>query len=429
MKRLSVALFLQIAPQVASFLVFAIVVRRYDVREVALFVYTLNLYYLLLPALNPAYEQIVQVRLKDGSHTVGTVLSSSALVILAISVLLSIATVAYLWLSASDPEALRIFWGFLPALILTPSTVIFQLFRLRGDYSSLTWVTASSILVAVTVRALLVLAQADIVWLALAFGIDPLMTAMHSILRSYRQTHTTPFSVPRASLVKELVQLTPMLVGHALLGVLFLRGPTLILAQTSSAADLVKYGIALQFLAAMLSVSNSLFFVVGPSLAHLEIGSAEFMRLSRALFLLCSGLCVFFIISNLVLTEVIAVHIFGPKAVGAGLVAAALSPIGPMQLLMNYRNMLALRTREFPYQLFALLVSFAFMATMMWLLIPGYAGLGAAISLSLAHFVCGYPAALLVPAMRPLFRNLVRCGLGLAGWHDALGFARRYAHR
>jgi O-antigen/teichoic acid export membrane protein len=219
----------------------------------------------------------------------------------------------------------------------------------------------------------------------------------------------------------ELVHLTPMLVGHAFLGVLFVRAPTLVLAQTSGASELVTYGIALQFLAVMLSIGNSLFFIIGPPIAHLEIGSSEFMRLSRALFLLCSILSVVFVASNYILSEFIALHIFGPKASGAGLVATTLSLIGPMQVLMNHRNTLALRTYSFPYHLLALFLSFAFLAIMMWLTVPRYTGLGAAIALSLAHVVCAYPASLAIPAMRPLLPELVRCGLGLGGWRDLLG--------
>src|ERR1700682_1494787 len=118
MKRLWAALFFQFAPQVMSFLIFAVIVRRYDVYEVAAYVYALNLFYLIMPGLNPAFDQIVQVRLKDKSQTAGAVLSSTALVILAISVLFSIATVIYLHFGASDLESSRTFWGFIPALIV-----------------------------------------------------------------------------------------------------------------------------------------------------------------------------------------------------------------------------------------------------------------------------------------------------------------------
>ena len=107
MKRLWAALFFQFAPQVMSFLIFTVIVRRYDVPEIAAYVYALNLYFLIMPGLNPAFDQIVQVRLKDKSQTAGAVLSSTALVVLAISVLFSIATVVYLHFSASNLEFLK----------------------------------------------------------------------------------------------------------------------------------------------------------------------------------------------------------------------------------------------------------------------------------------------------------------------------------
>jgi O-antigen/teichoic acid export membrane protein len=421
MKRLWVALFFQFAPQLTSFLIFTAIVRRYDVQEVASYVYALNLFFLIMPALNPAFEQIVQVRLKGDAQIAGAVLSSSALIIFLTSVLFSIATLAYVHLSAGSFNASRIFWGFIPALIITPFTIIIQLFRARDDYSSLIRIASTSIFVGATVRIILAFMKADVALIALSFCIEPLVTSLYSAKRSYALTGTISFSRPRPNFVIELVHLAPMLVGHAFLGVLFVRAPTLVLAQTSNASEFVSYGIALQFLAVMLSVGNSLFFIIGPPIAHMEIGSKEFLRLSRAIFLLCSILSVIFVASNYILSEFIALHIFGPKATGAGLVAASLSPIGPMQVLMNFRNTLALRTRSFPYHLLALFFSFAFLAMLMWLTVPEYAGLGAAISLSLAHVVCAYPASLAVPAMRPLLPELVKCGLGLGGWRDLLG--------
>jgi O-antigen/teichoic acid export membrane protein len=425
MKRLWAALFFQFAPQVMSFLIFTVIVRRYDVLEIAAYVYALNLFYLIMPGLNPAFDQIVQVRLKDKSQTAGAVLSSTALVVLAISVLFSIAAVVYLHLSASDLESSRTFWGFIPALIVTPFTVTVQLFRAMDDYSSQIRISIVNMLVGATARTILALMQADIALIALSFCIDPLVSCVYSAQRSLLRTGTISFSRPRASLLSELVRLAPLLVSHAFLAVMFVRAPTLMLAQTSSPGDFVKYGIALQFLAAMLSAGNSLFYVIGPSLAHLEIGSTDFMRLSRALFLLCSIVSVLFFVSNLVFAEFIAVHVFGPKAVGVGSIAAILSPIASMQTLMNFRNTLALRTRAFSRQLLALFLSFALLAAMMWLTVPPYAGVGAALSLSLVHVMCAYPMSLLVPAMRPLLPELLKCGLGLGGWRDLLDFVRR----
>ena len=151
MKRVWVALFFQFAPQLVSFLIFTIIVRRYDVQQVASYVYALNMFYLILPALNPAFEQIVLVRLKDSQST-GAVLSSSILVILLTSALFCTAALLYFHLSASGLDASRIFWGFLPALVVTPLSIVIQLLRVRDDYSSLMRISFTSLIVGASVR-------------------------------------------------------------------------------------------------------------------------------------------------------------------------------------------------------------------------------------------------------------------------------------
>jgi hypothetical protein len=180
MKRLWVALFFQFAPQLTSFLIFTAIVRRYDVQDVASYVFTLNLFFLIMPALNPAFEQIVQVRLKGDTQTAGSVLSSSALIILLISVVFSIATLAYVHVSGGSLYASRIFWGFIPALIITPFTIIIQLFRARDDYSSLIRIASTSIFAGATVRIILALMKADVTLIALSFCIEPLVTSLYS---------------------------------------------------------------------------------------------------------------------------------------------------------------------------------------------------------------------------------------------------------
>ena len=234
-------------------------------------------------------------------------------------------------------------------------------------------------------------------------------------------------SRPRPSVVKKIwCACAPMLVGYAFLGVLFVRGPTMALAQLSSPTELVRYGIALQFLAVMLSFGNALFFIIGPTIAHLEVGSEEFISMSKALFLLSSIVSVLFTVGNFIFAQLAAVLVFGPKALGIGLMATALSFVGPMQLLMNFRNILTLKTGGFQRQLLALFLSFAFLAVMLWLTVPRYEALGAAVSLSLAHVACAYVACLVVPPMRTLLPDLARCGIGLGGWRDLLKWAQYY---
>ena len=417
MKRLWVALFSQFAPQLVSFLIFTTIVRRYDVQEVAAYVYALNLFYIVMPALNPAFEQVVLVHLRNGGEGASAVLSSSTLVVCMISLLSSIAVILYLHLSEDSLHASTVFLAFVPALLVTPLTVVTQLLRVKDDYSSFLRALFLSIVVGASVRLLLAFTGSDLVFIALAFCIDPLVTFSYAAWRSYK-LHGATLSRPKIPLMRELGRLAPMLVGYAFLGVLFVRAPTLVLARMSSATELVKYSVALQFLAVMLSIGNSLFFVVGPPISHFEVGSKELASLSRALFLLCSIMSIGFFAGTSLLAEGIAIHVFGPKAVGIGLMTAALSFVGPMQVIMNFRNMLTLKSRSFPRQLLALLLSFAFLGAMMTLTVPGYGGLGAAVSLTLAHIVCAYPASLVVPVMRSYLPDLLRCTLGFGGWRD-----------
>jgi O-antigen/teichoic acid export membrane protein len=430
MKRLWVGAFFQFTPQLVSFVTFTIITRQYDVQNVASYVYALNLFYLIMPALVPAFEQFILVNIKGSAEkeeNARSVFSSTALTVLIISVLSSIVATLYLHVTSNDPEVLPVFLAFVPALLISPFTVTVQAFRARDDYSSLFRIGTSSIIAGAAVRFFLASIRADIFFIALSFCIEPLVSAVYSVFRFHATAGVFVFSRPQFSMVKTLVGLTPMLTGCMFLVMLYARAPTLALAKTVAAPELVRYGIASQLLAALSAATMSLFFVVNPPLAHLDMRSKEFARLLRALFLLSTLIAVVYVVANFTLAEFFAVRVFGSKAVGIGALATILAPIGPLQMINTLRNTLALRANCFKQHILALFIGFIFLVGMLWFTIPKYGAEGAALSITLSTFICAYPASILVPVMRSWLFDLFRCGIGLGGWRDLLDLIRQHA--
>ena len=430
MKRLWVGAFFQFTPQLASFVVFTIITRQYDVQDVAAYVYALNLFYLVMPALTPAFEQYILVNIKgapEKERNAGAVLSSTALAIIIISIPLVVGSILYLHATANAPEVIPIYLAFLPALLVFPLTVTVQAFRARDDYKSLFRIGSSNIVAGASVRLFLASTKADIIFIALSFCIEPLVSAIYSIVRFRTTVGRFVFSRPQFSLIWKVIRLTPMLAGYAFLVMLYVRAPTLVLAKTVAAPELVRYSIASQLLTAMWSVVSSLFFVVNPPLAHLDMDSKEFARLMRALFLLATLIAIAYFIGNFVLSEFVAVHVFGSKAIGVGVLATILAPAGSLQIITTLRTTLALRANCFKQHMLALFIGFLCLAGMLWLTVPAYGAKGAAISIAVSTFVCAYPCSLIVPVMRPWLLDLLKCGLGLGGWRDLWGLITQFA--